>query len=163
MLTRASWIPSHLKNRFSRTLVRSPYPIKETSRRVHEISISINTIVLYHRSRSILKHISLAAIHATIKMPSFSRLIRFEATDGRPYFADLGVETNMPTQGSQLKGFETFEDVGLDKDGKDVTIGKVVLLDTRNCRMRLTKMCSAAASGASPIHKPSHLLRRVKL
>ncbi|PVH75540.1 fumarylacetoacetate hydrolase [Cadophora sp. DSE1049] len=78
MLTRASWVPSHLKNGFSRT--------------------------------------------ASLE----SRLIRFEVTDGRPYFADLGVETNIPAQGSQLKGFETFEDVGLDKDGKDVTISKLL-------------------------------------
>jgi hypothetical protein len=62
-------------------------------------------------------------------MPSFSRLIRFEATDGHPYFADLGGETNIPAQGSQIKGYETFEDIGLDKNGKDITISKVVLLE----------------------------------
>lgn len=59
-------------------------------------------------------------------MPTFSRLIRFESTDGQPYFADLGVETSIPAQGAQIKGYRTFEDVGVEKYGEDVAIGKVI-------------------------------------
>ncbi|KAH8589011.1 fumarylacetoacetate hydrolase family protein [Bisporella sp. PMI_857] len=61
-------------------------------------------------------------------MPRFSRLIRFEsALDGQPYFADLGAQTSeVPALGTQITGFKSFEDVGIESLGKQVAIAKLL-------------------------------------
>ena len=60
-------------------------------------------------------------------MPSFSRLIRFQAADSDDiHFADLGAETiEPPASGSQIKAYATFDALNDGKNGVDVTIGKV--------------------------------------
>jgi hypothetical protein len=60
-------------------------------------------------------------------MAKFSRLIKFEsAQDGQPYFADLGARTcGIPASGASITGFRTFDEIGIEKYGKEVTIGKV--------------------------------------
>lgn len=60
-------------------------------------------------------------------MSTFSRLVHFEtADDKRSYFADLGADTlDIPAEGSQIKAYSSFDDLGADKNAAVVTIGKV--------------------------------------
>jgi hypothetical protein len=61
------------------------------------------------------------------KMPKFSRLIKFEsAQDGQSYFADLGARTSeVPASGTSITGFRTLDEIEIEKNGKEVIIGKV--------------------------------------
>ena len=61
-------------------------------------------------------------------MPSFTRLIRFQATDSDDvYFADLGAETaEIPASGSKVEAYKTFDDLTSGNEGVHISIGKVV-------------------------------------
>jgi hypothetical protein len=63
-------------------------------------------------------------------MSKFSRLIKFEsAHDGQPYFADLGAGSyEIAASGASIRGFRTLDDIGIDRYGKEVIIGKVRLI-----------------------------------
>jgi hypothetical protein len=66
-------------------------------------------------------------------MPSFSRLIRFQATDSDYiYFADLGTETiESPAPGSKIQAYKAFDELSDGKKGVDVPLGKVNCLNAR--------------------------------
>jgi len=67
-------------------------------------------------------------------MPSFSRLIRFQAADGDEiYFADLGAETiESPAAGSKIEAYKTFDDLTGGSESINITIGKVIHFNMRN-------------------------------
>ena len=61
--------------------------------------------------------------HRVLVMSSFSRLIRFQsASNGKIYFADLGVESvGLPS----LKAYSSIEHLAADIKGINTSIGKV--------------------------------------
>ena len=61
---------------------------------------------------------------------SFSRLMRFETEDGETKFADLGPwEAPLPEKGSQVKAFNSVDELTLEQNGTKSTFAKVLILD----------------------------------
>lgn len=63
----------------------------------------------------------------------FARLVRFESLDdGKIYYADLGGNsTTLPSEGSQVSAYSSFNDLIAERGVTSVSFGKVVhwLLD----------------------------------
>jgi hypothetical protein len=59
----------------------------------------------------------------------FSRLIRFECEeDDKPYFTDLGLDSDgLPSPGTKLGAFKSFDDLANKGEEKIVTLRRVCL------------------------------------
>jgi len=60
-------------------------------------------------------------------MKPFSRLIRFES-EGEAFFADLNTTTEIPSAGSSITAYRTYDDLMNTQDSVEVTFEKVCFL-----------------------------------
>jgi hypothetical protein len=88
-------------------------------------------------------------------MPTFSRLIRFQAADSNEiFFADLGSDTvNPPPSGSKIEAHKSFDELTSGQNAVSVTLGKARSLDTIFAAFanQMTAACSAASPWSANI------------